>query len=243
MDTINIKQQFSEPRNHQGTGKIERIIRLIQQIFAALNIESGGKLTNKYDDNKIWRIICSLLPFIQFSINQRCPRFTKTSPNMLMFGERLNDIEDINLTIENMIEGEDEDNINNKYNKLSNNDKYYVERLVNKLNVLRTLYKADYDKYSLITKETYNKRFNIEKKLKHNLQQFQPGKQVLYYVGDVPTTTKKWRQHWSGPWRIMKRFNDRTVEIFDPSDGAKQTVTMDRLKLYLENEYMTLYNQ
>ena len=154
---------------------------------------------------------------------------------MLMFGERLNDIEDINLTIENMIEGEE----NNEKYRLNKNDKYYVEKLIDKLNVLRKLYKADYDKYSLITKETYNKRFNIEKKLENNLKQFEPGKQVLYYVGDVPTTTKKWRQHWSGPWRIMKRFNDRTVEIFDPSDGAKQTVTMDRLKLYLENEYMT----
>ena len=153
---------------------------------------------------------------------------------MLMFGERLNDIEDINLRIKEMMKGEGE----NKKIKLNRNDKIYVDRLLTKLNILRKLYKKDYDNYSLITKKQYDKKFDIKSNLENNLQQFEPGKKVLYYVGDVPSTSKKWRQHWCGPWRILKRFNDRTVEIFDPSDGAKQTVTMDRLKLYLENEYM-----
>ena len=57
METTNIKQQFSEPRNHQGTGKVERVIRLVQQIIAAYNIESGGKLVKNLDRARIWKII------------------------------------------------------------------------------------------------------------------------------------------------------------------------------------------
>ena len=185
-------------------------------------------MVQKWNHVKVWKIIKTLLPFIQFSLNQRCPRFTKTSPNMLMFGERLNDIADIGLKIADMQEK----------GKLNKTDYQHLKRLTNKLDILRKLYKKDYDKYSLITKREYEKRFDIQRKLEHNLEQFQPGRRVLYYVGDVPTTTKKWRQHWSGPWKIMKRINQRTVEIFDPSDGAKQPVTIDRLKLYLENEYI-----
>ena len=231
IETIGVKQHFSEPRNHKGTGKVERVIKLIQQIIAAYNIESGGKLVQQWNTEKVWRIVKSLLPFIQFGINQRCPRFTKSSPNMLMFGERLSDIEDISLKIKEMMKDDNKE-------KLKETELSYIDQLTTKLNVLRQLYKKDYDKYSLVTKNQYDKRFHITKHLENNLKQFQPGKRVLFYVGDIPTTTKKWRQHWSGPWRILKRFNDRTVEIFDPSDGAKQTVTIDRLKIYLENEHM-----
>ena len=231
IETTGIKQHFSEPRNHKGTGKVERVIRLIQQIIAAYNIESGGKLTQEWNPDKVWRVVKGLLPFIQFSINQRCPRFTKTSPNMLMFGERLNDIEDINLKIKQLIK-------QSKIDKLNKNDIKYIEQLSTKLQILRKLYKKDFDQYSLITKKEYDKKFNISNNLENNLNDFQPGKRVLYYIGDIPTKTKKWRQHWSGPWRILDRFDDRTVQIFDPSDGAKITVTMDRLKLYLENEYL-----
>ena len=55
IDSIGVKQHFSEPRNHKGTGKVERVIRLIQQIIAAYNIESGGKLTTKWNHEKVWK--------------------------------------------------------------------------------------------------------------------------------------------------------------------------------------------
>ena len=150
---------------------------------------------------------------------------------MLMFGERLNDIEDISLKMKELIN-------ENKTDKLNKNDIKYIEQLITKLDILRKLYKKDFDNYSLITKQEYDRKFDITKNLENNLRDFQPGKLVLYYIGDIPTRTKKWRQHWSGPWRILDRFDDRTVQIFDPTDGAKITVTMDRLKLYLENEYL-----
>ena len=68
---------------------------------------------------------------------------------MLMFGEKLNDIQDINLNINKII--------NKK--KIKNNDIKYIERLTTKLNILHKLYKKDYDKYSLITKKEYDKKF------------------------------------------------------------------------------------
>ena len=38
---LGVKQLFSEPRYHQGTGKVERVIGLIQQIIKAYNVESN----------------------------------------------------------------------------------------------------------------------------------------------------------------------------------------------------------
>ena len=74
---LGVSQIWSEPRNHKGTGKVERVIRTIQQILNAYNVESGRLFTdtNKYSLTQRWETLNSILPFIQFSLNQKRSRF------------------------------------------------------------------------------------------------------------------------------------------------------------------------
>ena len=89
-----------------------------------------------------------------------------------------------------------------------------------------------------LTKLEYDKKFNIDKKILKNLNIFKPGEKVMYYIGDRQVSNLKWRQRWSGPWTILQRLNDRTLIISDSKDDVSRRVTIDRVKIYNNKEYI-----
>ena len=64
----------------------------------------------------------------------------------------------------------------------------------------------------------------------------------MYYIGDRQVANRKWRQRWSGPWTILQRLNDRTLIISDNKEDISRRVTIDRVKIYVENEYLNENN-
>ena len=221
----NVEQHFAEARNHRSTGKVERIIGLIQQIIASFNIESGNELVDGYDRETQWDRVKLILPFIQFSINQRKPRFTQYSPNMILFGSNVKDFNDINL-----------ENYKNE-SKLRKPDFEYVAKLLKNIKLIHNKFKGDFDKYVKISKDIYDKKFKIFDKSNKDYKSFLPGKSVLYFIGDINIDTKKWRQKWSGPWKIIEMMDNRSAIVGDPKDGATFKCSIDRLKLFATNNW------
>ena len=98
-------------------------------------------------------------------------------------------------------------------------------------------FKNDWKNYTKLSVETYDKRWSLTpQRVGRYRQKFRPGKRVLYYVGDKREARGKWRQKWTGPWRIDKQINDSTLIISDPSTGDQKRVSYDRIKIYNEIE-------
>ena len=224
---LQVKQHFSEPHNHQGTGKVEAAIKMIQQILNAFNVESGNQLIDPNYEILAWRKIKLLLPFIQYSMNQKKSRFTDISPNMLMFGSQLNDIQDIGLKLKEL----DEE---------FNDDDEIVNKLITKLKYIQNKFSNDWNKYMKITKDTYSYKFDINRKIIESMKKFKPGIDVMYFIKNKSLTNYKWRQKWSGPWKILKRLDDRTLIITDKEDDISRRVSIDRCKIYNKDEYYTM---
>ena len=228
---LKIEMKFSEPYNHKGTGKVEAKIKFIQQIINSYNVESGGILTN-VSRMKAKSIMKALLPFIQFSLNQKQSRFTAISPNMLMFGSQLREIIDIDLFETEVLENLDS----------NTSDLVILQELINQLKIVRKTFKKDWRKYIWISKQYYDTKHNIQRRNAYNRANFCQGKKVLYYIGDKPAEGKKWRQRWSGPWNILKRVNERTIIIGDKASGATADVSVDRCKPYKKSEMHSFIN-
>ena len=228
---LKIEMKFSEPYNHKGTGKVEAKIKFIQQIINSYNVESGGVLTNT-SRSKAKSIIKALLPFIQFSLNQKQSRFTAISPNMLMFGSQLREIIDIDLFESDIM----------KDLKSDTSDSRILQDLITQLKQIRKTFKKDWRKYIWLSKQYYDRKHNIQRRQAYNRANFCQGKKVLYYIGDKPAEGKKWRQRWSGPWNILKRVNERTIIIGDKASGATADVSVDRCKPYKKSEMHSFQN-
>ena len=194
-------------------------------------LKVGGILTD-VSRNKAKSIIKTLLPFIQFSLNQKQSRFTSISPNMLIFGSQLKEIIDIDLFESEVL----------KDLTPNTSDWDIVQTLIKQLKLVRKTFKKDWKKYIWLSKKQYDTKYNIERKQAYNRANFWQGKKVLYYIGDKPVEGKKWRQRWSGPWNVLKRINERTIIIGDKSSGATADVSVDRCKPYKKDEMHSFEN-
>ena len=90
-----------------------------------------------------------------------------------------------------------------------------------------------------ITKQNYNKKYKIYKKHKKKIQ-FKPGVKILYFIKDISVKNHKWKQKWSGPWKILQRLDDRTLIITDPVDNIIERVSIDRCKIFKNDKHFTL---
>ena len=233
-----IKFEMAEPRNHRSIGKVERIIGFLQKVINQYNLLLGEQLTNS-DFDEAWQTIEAMLPYIQLSFNQRRPRFTTYSPNMLMFGSNLTDVSDVDRMLKEL-----KDLYNDDKFELENEDYMYLENLIKQIKNINKLYRKDWQDYTLDSKKAYDKRYNIHKKrIARHSKLLAEGKEVLYFVGDKELPNKKWRQRWTGPWIVDQRLNDSTLIIGDPNTGNQKRVSIDRLKPFTThsmNEYMKL---
>ena len=233
MQSQNVQITFAEPKNHRSIGKVERIIGFLQTILRKYNLMFQEGFTNG-EPTEVWKSIEIILPFIQMSFNQRRPRFTTFSPNMLMFGQNVKDFSDI----ERMVRQFDE---TSKLD-LPKTDYEYLYKLRDNLRKLNEDFKSDWKNYVWLSRTTYNEKWKItQKKIKKNKKQFKVKEtKVLYYIGDKAEAKQKWRHKWSGPWDISKILSDSTMIICDPESGNQKRVSFDRIKKFVPNNVISL---
>ena len=232
----NVRLELGEPRNHRSIGKVERIIGYLQNVINQYNGLLNFKLTDKIDDiTEAWKTLETVIPMIESSFNQRRPRFTTFSPNMLVFGRNMNDITDI---------GRFESRLNKlrkhkeKDHQVGKRDYQYLSDLIYHMKNIREMFESDWKKYTWLSRKQYNSRHNITpQKIKRNRKKFKIGSKVLYFIGDKQVSRYKWRSRWTGPWTIYKIINDSTAIILDPQTGNQKRVTMDRLKIFNEIDF------
>ena len=227
-----LKLELAEPRNHRSIGKVERIIGFLQKILNQYNLLLNEKWTNNQDQHEdSWQTIETILPFIQLAMNQRRPRFTTFSPNMLMFGSQLHDLSDIDRIQCNLDKF-------SKENNMKKEDYQYLRDLFHKLDNITKLFKNDWIDYVWLSNDEYKKRWRITvKSTKAYRQQFKPNTKVLYYIGDKRLPQNKWRTKWTGPWLVHQHLNDSTLIIVDPSTGNKKRVSFDRIKKFNSRKF------
>ena len=252
--------QYTEPRSHRGLGKVERVIQLVQTVLQRFNIELGERLTNNKIQEKetSWEMIKAILPHIQIAINQRRPRFTTFSPNMLMFGTNLRDLTTLHHTKDELkrIFNAQEDKVKRSLNKRrsltdqipmsteeekkqKDFDYKYLERLLHHIQSMFDIFTEDWIDYTYLAKKSYDDRRRITaNRINKNRKHYTEGKKVLYYVGDIQHANRKWRSKWTGPWTIKKVLNDSTIIIADMDSGNQKRVSIDRVKLFEKKGYM-----
>ena len=239
MESMKVTQKFAEPRYHNRIGKVERVIGFIQTILRTYNVQFDNHFVTMDSPDTDWTTIESIIPFIQFSINHRVSRFTTMSPAMIMLGDNFNDIPDIVFAIRKIKSG-----LSNL--KLKQRDYNYLNEFLIKLQKLRLLYKKHWTDYCHVSTKQYERRYNLAPtrdkdgnlvKPQHSfgyepLSSFKKGMRVLYYVGPHQSgVNSKWRQKWTGPWRISHKTSKYRVKIVD-STGNGYDVDVDRLKLF-----------
>ena len=232
MSALGTDVQYAEPNYHRGIGKVERIIQFVQTMLQRYNIQLNEYITNDkhYEVSDRWRAVKVLLPHIQIAINQRIPRFTNISPNMLMFGQNMMGIDNMDVILERFKQNHNKNMNNSAYNKA---DYSRVQSLLKQLTKIYDKFKHDWQDYTWLSKQQYNERYNIKQStLNRNKRRFKEGVFVLYYVGDLKLRNYKWRRKWTGPWLIKIVLNDSTVIIADTETGNLKRVSIDRLKEY-----------
>ena len=225
MHGLGVKWEYAERNNHRSIGKVERVIGFVQSILKRYNIQLDQRITDPADADyeESWDVLKIIIPHIQAAINQRRPRFTTYSPNMLMFGSQLHDVSDINKILNRMKQAKDNSDI-------TDNDHRYLLELIHRLKDIYRNFNDDYKQYTYFMKEKYDEKWRLHNSKKY--KSFQKGKYVLYYVGDKQVAGYKWLSQWSGPWRITSKLNDGTRIITDEETGNQIRVSIDRLKLY-----------
>ena len=229
---LNTDIQYAEANFHRSIGKVERVNRMVQNSFQKFNIQLNDKLVSleRKDPRKIINVLRTITPHIQAAINQRRPRISSYSPNMLMFGTRVKDISNIEVSMSRL----NELYKNQKDFGITKRQDYeYVRNLLQNLKKIYKQYKSDWKDYTWLSRQSYNKRYNInENRLLRNMEQFMVGKEVLYFVGDKNVPNRKWLRKYTGPWKITTKLSDGTVIITDEKTNNQKRVSIDRLKLF-----------
>ena len=343
--------QFAEPGYHRGIGKVERTIKIIQDNFQRINLQWDEVITDCTNPDHLFNILRVIAPHIQAALNQRRPRISTFSPNMLMFGTQLKDLSNIDIVINRMRElfcqkdsslqnnesskngtntenknksnnnkkksksknsGINKNNENDKNeffdsqkyrtnpliattvvtnnNQQNNNEKekhdknensnenekisftrqwqinawknkknpkiktkdrikykyeeyIYLNKLLNVFKSIYKVYSNDWHKYMYQTKKYYQTKYNInEVKIARNNKTFIVGTKVLYFVGDKQIANRKWLRRFTGPWTIVVVLSDGTVIIEDTKSKIQKRVSINRLKIFKQNE-MNQYSQ
>ena len=237
-----MKQELAEPRNHRSIGKVERVIGFLQTVIRRYNLLLDKRFTNNVIDyHEAWRVIEIILPFIQFGFNQRRPRFTTFSPNMLVFGRNMRDISDIPRLRQRLQEIQEAAEEEEK--PMKNTDYRYLQELITNVERMNNIFKEDWKDYTYLSVKQYNSRWKItENKINKYKHKFKVGEQVLYFIGDKEWPMKKWRERWTGPWRVDKIINNSSLIIADITTGNQKRVSFDRIKLFNRSKYK-LYNE
>ena len=222
--------QYVEANHHRGIGKVERTIRMVQSAFRKLNLQLNQSITDEKDSEHVFNILQTVLPHMQAAINQRRPRFTTFSPNMLMFGTRIKDISNMDIILKRLKEiYKDTKN----YGTTTVNEYDYIQNLLKEIGKMYKLFHSDWQNYVWQTKAYYNRKHKVTKKKRiRNNREFKVGTKVLYFIGDRKIPNRKWVRKYTGPWIITYKITDGTVIISDKATNNQKRVTIDRLKVF-----------
>ena len=216
------------------------------------NLAINNKFVTINDPNLKWTTICGAIPFMQFSVNNKPSRFSLLSSAMMMFGSRFHDIPDLYFAINKI-----HNDMAIGYKSMKDRDYNYLYQLQLHLKKMRIQLKKKWAKYCLTSKKQYDRRYNLAPTRDKNgklqppkhafgyqsLNSFRKGVKVLYYVGPHRGINGKWRQRWTGPWLLAKQSGQYRVTILDTESGKTYDVSIDRLKLFKENDKNMYLNQ
>jgi hypothetical protein len=167
------------------------------------------------------------LPLMQFGLNQRIYSFTNNSANMLMFGENMNEVQDLKLCISKL----DKFKSDLPPSKVTERDR--ITKLKIQLGILHDIMKVDMDKYVYVMKEQYD--FHKDKVD----DDFKINEKVMYYIGDKNEELKKIRPKWTGIWKIIARVSNNEVTIMNLDNGNTDNVHVERLKRYKDFKWLS----
>ena len=173
---------------------------------------------------------------MQFGINQRILSFTNVSPNMMMLGDQMDEITDVQVFkhgFNKLFKWKNDQ----KQSKWSETELEFIKKLKLQLQIMHNTFNKDFNKYVLIMKDNYD----IDK-YSDNLR---INDQVVYYIGDRDATMRKLRNKWSGPWRLSDRLYDNCVILMDDKKGQKFEAHVSRVKKYHSRAFWKLskYNK
>jgi hypothetical protein len=231
MEALGVHWEYAEMKHHRGIGKVERINGFIQSIIQRYNVELNNAITdpNANFEENAWDTIKLILPHIQAAINQRRPRFTTYSPNMLMFGKQLHDVSDISRILSRIQKVSKDTNIPDA-------DQKYLHSLIGKLSKVYDGYNNDYKKYVKLSAQAWTRKYHqTERSQRHYQKQFSVNKKVLYHIGKHKVQGK-WYTQWTGPWKITTKISDATRILTDVETGNQIRVSIDHLKIYNPND-------
>ena len=218
---LGIQGLFTSGYHPQTNAKAERRVKEAKKAIRMLNTTLNGELTDKNNSVQAIQAIKLLLPSIQFSLNQKPYAFSGISPHMLVRGENLNDVIDVTAAL-------------SKLKPLIQNKKYKESKdILKKLRSDLTIVRNQFNQHRWYYVSDMIRKFNRDK---HD-EDFKPGDQVMYYVGERSYPMKTIRPRFTGPYTITKRINHNTVSIFNKDDGKTITCHTQKLKKYHENMF------
>ena len=219
--TFGIQGLFTSGYHAQTNAKAERKVQETKKAIRMVNTTLNGELTEKSNKINAVNVIKLILPSIQFSLNQKPSTFAGISPNMLRFGENLNDAIDTTAALTNI----------KKYAKMKKfkEAKHTLKMLHDSIGVVRKHF--DDHRWFYIANEI--KKYNKNRKPDN----FKANDLVMYYVGERNYPMKKIRSRFTGPFRIIKRINHNTVTIHNDSTNETMSCHTQKLKKYHENNF------
>ena len=229
-ETLGIHKLFTSRYHPQTNGKAERMVRELKKQLRMLNLTLDNSLTDNKTQTQInlaVRQIKTLLPSIQFACNQRIRHFSNTSPHQLLYGHNLRSVEDIAVKIKEL------NKLRNKECKKSHLE--LIKDLTQHLTALRNNFNKDRDKYIIIMKRNHDKKKTINPLNKYKINDY-----VAYYVGDRSNTTRKLRQRFTGPWKIIDKINDNTYKLLNEDNNDTMCCHVQMLKKYSKDQFTPL---
>ena len=212
---------FTSGYHPQTNAKAERRVQEAKKAIRMLNTTLNGELTDKKNKTNAISAIQSLLPSIQFLLNQKPYAFSGISPNMLTRGTNLNEPIDIQSAL-------------TKLSKTSKMKKFKSHQQLFKMlkHSLTTVHNM-FNKHRWYYVSDMIKKFN-----KHKTDDtFEPNQQVMYYVGERSCPMKTIRPRFTGPFTITKRISHNTVKIFNNDTNESMTCHTNGLKRYSPNTF------
>ena len=234
-----MKIEIAEPRYHRSIGKVERVIRIVQNIIAKYNLSLKKTLTDHIDDiEEAWQTIEIIIPQIQFNMNQFINRISGLSANEIAFGRRFHDpTNSLKLSLKlRELENQDPE-------LMSHDDLDAFRVLTNLIDNVNKKFINDWKKYIWLSRKHYNNKNDITlDKINNYQRQFKVGEKILYFIGDKQVAMKKWKEKWSGPWLVEKHINETSLIIVDPETGDQRRTNFNRIKSFKEfgNDYVPM---
>ena len=119
-----------------------------------------------------------------------------------------------------------------------------LKQLRDNIKDMNEISQSNWKEVTKLSVKSYNNRNKITpQSIARNNESYKIGNRVLYFIGDKKVARYKWREKWSGPWIIDDKLNDSTVIITDPTSGNQKRVSIDRIKIYNERDYINYQDE